>query len=124
MEPILALHSSLSSRAQWRPLADYLGSYYRMAAVDLHGYGASRLTASSITLQEEAARALHRARDLIGMTRPVHLVGHSYGGAVALALALAYPQRCGRGAGRQARAPAPRPRHRNGRRGARAGSCR
>ena len=93
MEPILALHSSLSSRSQWRSLADYLGTYYRMAAVDLHGYGASRLTASSITLEEEAARALRRARELIGTTRPVHLVGHSYGGAVALALALAYPER-------------------------------
>jgi pimeloyl-ACP methyl ester carboxylesterase len=92
MEPILALHSSLASRAQWKSLADYLGSYYRMAAVDLHGYGASRLTATSITLEEEAARALRRARDVIG-SKPFHLVGHSYGGAVALALALAHPER-------------------------------
>jgi pimeloyl-ACP methyl ester carboxylesterase len=93
MEPILALHSSLSSRAQWRSLADYLGTYYSMAAVDLHGYGASRLTAATMSLQEEAARALHRARDLIGTTQPFHLVGHSYGGAVALTLARAWPGR-------------------------------
>jgi pimeloyl-ACP methyl ester carboxylesterase len=93
MEPILALHSSLSSKAQWRPLADYLGTYYSVAAVDLHGYGASRLTAASISLEEEAARALMRARDLIGSRQPVHLIGHSYGGAVALTLAKMWPER-------------------------------
>jgi pimeloyl-ACP methyl ester carboxylesterase len=38
-EPVVLLHSSGSSGAQWRALAERLGERYRVIAPDLYGYG-------------------------------------------------------------------------------------
>jgi pimeloyl-ACP methyl ester carboxylesterase len=83
--PVLAVHGSAGTGRLWAPLADALGPRRRLIAPDLFGYGRSAAW--------EEARG--RATDLdivIGIARslgePVHLVGHSYGGALALRAAL------------------------------------
>jgi pimeloyl-ACP methyl ester carboxylesterase len=86
MEKVILLHSSASSAAQWRALAAELSGRYRVIAPDLYGYGATPnwpgREAFSLAHEAEIVHAL------IGDAgEPAHLVGHSYGGAVALHVA-------------------------------------
>jgi pimeloyl-ACP methyl ester carboxylesterase len=85
-EPVMLLHSSGSSSGQWRALIERLSSRFHVIAPDLYGYGASAnwSGASAFSLAQEADPVL----TLLGrLEQPVHLVGHSYGGAVALHVA-------------------------------------
>lgn len=84
--PVILLHSSGASSGQWRVLADALSPRWRVIAPDLCGYGGSSpwLGSGAFTLAHEAQRLQKLLDDL---DEPVHLVGHSYGGAVALHLA-------------------------------------
>ena len=85
-ETVLALHSSGCSGAQWRGLAEAIGAQYRLCAPDLIGYGSSApwQGPGRLRLGDEVHRV---AAVLEACPGPVHLVGHSYGGAVALKLA-------------------------------------
>jgi pimeloyl-ACP methyl ester carboxylesterase len=86
--PVVLLHSSLSSKQQWKRLALALSPQYRVIAIDLHGYGerAMPIWPPGFSLANELALVLDVIGDEIGDT-PFHLVGHSYGGAIALRLA-------------------------------------
>jgi pimeloyl-ACP methyl ester carboxylesterase len=91
-EPVVLLHSTGSSGRQWGSLIEALGPGVHALAVDLYGHGNTPPWAAGrpLRLADEAALveiALARCRG------PVHLVGHSYGGAVALHVALARPER-------------------------------
>ena len=91
MQPVVLLHCSGSSGAQWRALAAKLERRHRVAAPDLIGYGSAApwTGRGQFSLSKEAAPI----RSLIGrLGEPVHLVGHSYGGAVALHIALTRPE--------------------------------
>ena len=62
---------------------------YRIVAVDRTGHGKSeRLGGKAATLDYQAG-LLHQALQQIGVTKPI-LVGHSWGGAMALEYALKY----------------------------------
>ena len=74
--PVLLLHCSGSSGAQWRSLIEALGTRYSAHAPDLTS------APSLATIAEPLFRTFNK---------PVHLVGHSYGGAVALHMARARP---------------------------------
>ncbi|MEM7226952.1 MAG: alpha/beta hydrolase [Pseudomonadota bacterium] len=82
-EPVVLVHSSACSSSQWDKLIADLGPGYRVLAPDLHGYGQSEFWSGRgpITLADEAAVV---ERMIALCDQPVHLVGHSYGGAVAL----------------------------------------
>ena len=90
--PVVCVHASASSSGQWRPLMERLSGRFRSLAVDLYGYG------QSPPWPDERPLAL---ADEVELIEPVletagdrlHLVGHSYGGAVALRAALACPTR-------------------------------
>jgi pimeloyl-ACP methyl ester carboxylesterase len=90
--PVVCVHASGGSSSQWRALMDRLGDRFRTLAVDLYGSGRSP--------QWPGGRPMTLA-DEVALLGPVlgaageryHLVGHSYGGAVALAAALAAPSR-------------------------------
>jgi pimeloyl-ACP methyl ester carboxylesterase len=89
-EPVVLLHCSGSSGAQWRALAARLASRHRVLAPDLIGYGGTSgwHHRSGWCLAQEAALV----RSLLGrLGRPAHLVGHSFGGAVALHVARTRP---------------------------------
>jgi lipase len=88
--PVVALHGSASTGAQWRSLAGYLAPRHRVLTPDLAGYGRSGKPAAPVTMATEAAFL----RPLLAEAgAPVHLVGHSFGGAVALAVAVTMPER-------------------------------
>lgn len=89
---VVCLHSSGSSSSQWRLLMDRLGNQFHILAADLYSYGKSPLwqgagrfcLTDEISLLENVFRAAGE---------PFHLIGHSYGGAVALKAALTSPSR-------------------------------
>ena len=85
-EPVVLLHSSGSSSNQWRALAERLGQRYRVIAPDLYGYGGTAhwpgRSAFHLECEAEIVLAL-----LERINERAHLVGHSYGGAVALHVA-------------------------------------
>lgn len=91
--PLVALHSSASTGGQWKALAATLAGRRRVIAPDLPGYGAASTIMDSggpIDLAEDAEAV---SRSIGDSASAFHLVGHSYGGAVALKLALAQPWR-------------------------------
>jgi len=91
-ETVLLLHSSASSSAQWRSLAEALRISRRVLAPDLYGYGETDQWPDDapLRLTDEAALA---DSVLAGCPRPIHLIGHSYGGAVGLRFAVERPER-------------------------------
>jgi pimeloyl-ACP methyl ester carboxylesterase len=89
---VIALHCSGAGAAQWKKLGAALGSRYAVDAPE--HYGCDSIGhwsgAHAFTLADEAARTV----DLIDRCEDqVHLVGHSYGGGLALHVALARPDR-------------------------------
>ena len=91
-EPVVLLHSSCYSRRQWRRLVAELAGRYRTLALDLYGYGETSWPADpeAFSIDDEVALVEHVLDRVAG---PVHLVGHSYGGVVALATAVRHPER-------------------------------
>lgn len=90
--PVVAcLHSSGSSSAQWRRLVEDLQASHRLVAFDLHGHGRSPGFAGDAYQLGTESGAVFRGLPSTG--EPIHLVGHSYGGAVALDLAVRHPGR-------------------------------
>jgi pimeloyl-ACP methyl ester carboxylesterase len=89
-EAVVLLHSSAASARQWDALAALLTRHFEVHALDLHGHGARAAhgTDRPLTLADEAALAT----PLIARADRVHLVGHSYGGAVACEIARRHPR--------------------------------
>ena len=88
---VLMLHAGASSGAQWTGYARGLGPAVRTLAPDLHGHGATPLR-PGIT----PANAIDRMVDDLLPVAEVdrfHLVGHSFGGLLAIAMALRVPGR-------------------------------
>jgi pimeloyl-ACP methyl ester carboxylesterase len=85
-EPVVLLHGSGSSAAQWHSLAERLAERYRVIAPDLYGYGGTAHWPGSkpfhLECEAEIVLALFER-----VNKRAHLVGHSYGGAVALHVA-------------------------------------
>jgi pimeloyl-ACP methyl ester carboxylesterase len=88
---LMLLHSGAASHRQWKTLIAELGRHWHVVAPDLIGHGETPMPASgNPMLQEEVTRL---AALLERMDGPVHLAGHSYGGAMALELACRHPHR-------------------------------
>jgi pimeloyl-ACP methyl ester carboxylesterase len=90
---VVCLHSSAGTHAQWLGLANTLSRRWKVLAPDLHGHGHSPQWphGASSTLHVDA-HAVSALIDGAQAARGVHLVGHSYGAAVALQIALQRPQ--------------------------------
>ncbi|HET7247218.1 MAG TPA: alpha/beta hydrolase, partial [Streptosporangiaceae bacterium] len=87
---VVCLHASASSGRQWRALQGQLADGYQVLSPDLYGSGDSPPwpPGRGLTLADEVAR-LEPVFEAAG--GPFHLIGHSYGGAVAARAALTYP---------------------------------
>ncbi|ACC74719.1 alpha/beta hydrolase [Paraburkholderia phymatum] len=90
--PVIALHCSGSGAAQWRKLGEVLGSRHALVAPEHYGCESTGPWSGerAFTLADEAARTVGIIDASSGK---VHLVGHSYGGGVALRAALERPER-------------------------------
>jgi len=87
--PVMLLHSTASNGGQWKSLTNALKGHYRVVSPDLPGYGGSVEIGGQEGLRGDAAPVI----DLIEeVGAPVDLVGHSYGGAVALKIAADRPE--------------------------------
>ena len=89
---VIALHCSGGGASQWSYLAEGLGGRYEVLAPEHYGCESTGPWTGehAFTLADEAAQAIaliDRSDD------KVHLVGHSYGGGVALNVALTRPDR-------------------------------
>src|SRR5512143_397027 len=84
------LHSSASSGSQWKSLTGWLAPSLHVMTPDLPGYG----TAAGLDDGEDDVLA--DAGPVIALIEQAgaaaHLVGHSYGGVIALAIAMARPE--------------------------------
>jgi pimeloyl-ACP methyl ester carboxylesterase len=84
---VIALHCSLGSGRQWKRLAAELGASYQIITPDLSGYGDNPGAFEwPTTLAQEVDDLSGR---LAAARGPIHLVGHSYGGAVAFKIGTA-----------------------------------
>lgn len=86
---VVLLHASGGSARQWDALAQALAPQFTVHAIDLHGHGKQGLKDRPATVHDEAALV----QPVLEAAGAVHLVGHSYGGAVATHLAATQPSR-------------------------------
>lgn len=79
----------MSSQSQWNKLVAREAGRYRFVAVDLLGYGRAPfpLDPDGFTLAHEVDAVMASIAAHVDAHEPIHLVGHSYGGATALRLA-------------------------------------
>ena len=85
---MLLLPPGASPAAAWRPVMERLADRVHQVAVNFAGYGETE------ALRADAPRNLEAEADAVAAVAaqvdgPIHLVGHSYGGAVAMRLAVA-----------------------------------
>jgi 2-succinyl-6-hydroxy-2,4-cyclohexadiene-1-carboxylate synthase len=90
--PIVFLHGFTGCAANWQPIINILPSQYWTIAIDLLGHGETDSPAAATRYRME-----HAAEDLASLiemvvNQPVHLVGYSMGGRLALYFAIHYPQ--------------------------------
>jgi 3-oxoadipate enol-lactonase len=90
---VVLLHAVTANMAVWLAcnLVDTLARDFRVTAYDLRGHGLSDATPTGYTSADmtEDFRGLH---DALGLG-PAYLIGHSFGGVVAMHAAATYPDR-------------------------------
>jgi len=86
---VVALHCSLGSGREWKRLAAELEGKYRVLTPNIAGYDTNTCALDlPLTLAEEVRFLSDQLNAAVG---PIHLVGHSYGGAIAFKIATDSP---------------------------------
>lgn len=85
---VMLTHGVGGNLAHWGPVAALVHDRYRLVAIDLPSHGAS--TATAVYSFDHDLGAVDMVRRYLGLDRPA-LVGHSYGGMLAVALGAARP---------------------------------
>lgn len=89
--PVILGHSSTGSSGQWRDLMARLSGRFRLLAPDHLGYGRTGAYPGAPPLFEFESSIIEALIAVAGTK--VHLVGHSYGGAVMARVAVRNPDR-------------------------------
>ncbi|MCE9661619.1 MAG: alpha/beta hydrolase [Burkholderiales bacterium] len=92
---LFCVHGSAVSGKSWNALAAPLRDRVRVLAPDRLGQAAGERWPADRASSFDA-EAEHLAATLAAAPGPVHLFGHSYGGAVAMQMALRWPERVAR----------------------------
>jgi pimeloyl-ACP methyl ester carboxylesterase len=93
--PMVLIHGYTASVYVWHAAAPLLAGGFRVVAPDLVGFGYSQKPRGFDYSIGSQARMIKRLMDRLGIGR-AHVVGSSYGGAVALTLALDHAERVDR----------------------------
>src|SRR5689334_4743806 len=88
---VVCLHANASSSGQWRSLMDELAPRFHVLAADSYGSGKSPPWPPGDAWLRDEVALLEPVFARAG--EPFVLVGHSYGGAIALIAALSQPRR-------------------------------
>ena len=86
-KPVLMLHCTMGNAGAWRGLIEHLGPDHRFTAFDMPGHGKSapwHQKGDFHTITTEIAKTF--------LDQPMDLIGHSYGGTIAVRLALELPK--------------------------------
>lgn len=86
-EPVLLIHGFGASSYSWRHVIEPLAQKNRVIAIDLKGFGNSPKPRDDAYSVYEQARLI-RNFILENNLKNLHIVGHSYGGGVALAVSI------------------------------------
>ncbi|MDA7948109.1 MAG: alpha/beta hydrolase [Hyphomicrobiaceae bacterium] len=89
--PVVLLHAGGSSARQWAEFRNHCPDTYQYLAPDLIGFGQTDIWPGPGDLTHDHQGGLVSALVREVFNRPVHLVGHSYGGSTAVRLALSHP---------------------------------
>lgn len=92
----VCLHASASSSRQWSKLVADFGGHMRVVTPGLIGYREDQRfrAGQRMRMHDEVENILAQIEAETGKNNgPLHLIGHSYGGAVALQISLMYPER-------------------------------
>ncbi len=88
--PIVLLHGNPGSTRDFELVVPALAATHRVVAIDRPGHGYSERPDLRAATPIAQARQLHAALTQLDISRPI-LVGHSWGGSVALAYATEFP---------------------------------
>jgi haloalkane dehalogenase len=92
--PVLFLHGNPDSSRIWSGIVDRLQSRYRCIAPDLPGFGRSDLDADHFDFSLDGmARWIDGVVSAVGVSGPLNLVVHDFGGVWGLAWAVKHPER-------------------------------
>lgn len=89
--PVVLIHGNPGSGQDWTSLFRPLAMHNKAIAFDRPGHGLSERPERGDTTVEVQARLLHDALKQLHVERPI-IVGHSWGGALALVYAINYPK--------------------------------
>jgi pimeloyl-ACP methyl ester carboxylesterase len=90
--PVLLLHGIGRSLEDWAPQHDRLSGEYRVISVDMPGFGLSDRLPEPVTV-ESLAGGVEDTLAALGEHRPLHVMGNSLGGAVAMRMLVRHPDR-------------------------------
>ena len=88
---VLLINSTVAGNKQWRKLIEYLSPNYRVLATNLFGYGAtpkwSKIRNQTLSDHVDLLASFFEQNESIS------IVGHSFGGSVAMMAAKKYPKK-------------------------------
>lgn len=94
-DPIVLLHGSgpgVSAWGNWNKVFDAFSKDFRVVAPDMHGFGFTERTDHDVYTMNNWVRQTIQLFDALDIKK-AHLVGNSFGGALALSMAIKYPER-------------------------------
>lgn len=89
--PVVLLHGNPGFVEDFLPLVDSLARTHRVIAFDRPGHGYSSRASAAGTMPHDQVQLIHDALAQLGVSRTI-VVGHSWGGGLALLYALEHPR--------------------------------